>query len=1091
MRTVDGTSRVVGRARRRLSLLVVHGLLLAFVSAGVSLVVSAAPAGAAVTPTTLVQASLDDVCGLAVNSAGDLFICNYYSETVSVLAPTATTIFGVPVPANTITVVLPETADFSPNNIAIGPNNVLYVIESPEGIIQAESSTATNLYGTSVPADTLTTITALESLEDPAALAFDPAGTLYLADNDLNTISVLSSAGGTFFGQSVPSDVLTTVISTGLDQPDGLAIQGGGLFVSNSGNNTVSVITPTATTVFGVTTTADTPTTVMSGLNGPSALAFDPEGDLFVADEGGLSPGTTITVMPASTGILYGTSVTANTATTIFSSSTLDQPDALAFIGGNLFVGNFDGDSIVGVSSGPSTLFGQPAVVNVPTTLFSEIIEFPQGVAVDSSGTIFVSSPDLNTLDAFSKTGGTAFGIPVPADTLTRLPLPGLQSPYQLAFDPNDDLFMLNENGTLSVVTNDAEDIFGHPVAPDTPTTVLSGLVDPDMAIDSAGNIYISQRIAGTISVLSSTGGTFFGKSVSPDTLTTVVSSGLNEPGFLAFANGVLYISNENTGSVLALSNSPATIFGVNVPADTLTAVVSGLEDPLSLAVDSAGDLYVVNDEAFSSPIEVIAPTATTLFGMPVPADTLTVLVNNEDQNADLAYDSAGDLVISEYYNAGLEELVGGPPGPLTGGSGGAGTNAPLPVGVPPNTYSQPTDERVLSNGGVSFSASYGGATATVNVPAGALPQGTSVSLYPATNPEGIALGPGQTYISSFAVSWSYAGDPVPPTASSPITLTITDPSITTASLFYQETTSGLVPVTPSALSAGSVTFSFTSDPAYVVASPSSGSGSGGQGSTPGYDLVGSDGGVFAFGNSPFLGSLPGKGIHVSDIAGIVPTATDQGYFVVAADGGVFSFGNAPFLGSLPGDGVHVSDIVGMVPTANDQGYLLVGKDGGVFSFGNASYEGSLPSQGVHVSNIVGIAATPDARGYWLVSSSGVVYPFGDAKAYGNAASGSIVSIAATSDGGGYWLTSSTGGVDTLGDAGFFGSLPGIGVHASDVVSLIPSADGKGYLLIGKDGGTFAFGDASFPGSLPGMGVHVSSIVGGTDVATPMILCDR
>ncbi len=1024
MRNVGGTSRVaatrgvlggargtpkthngVGRARRRLSLLLVQGLFLATVSAGVSLLVSVAPAGAAVTPTTLVQAPLDDVCGLAVNSAGDMFICNYYSQTVSVLAPTSTTIFGVHVPANTLTVVVPDIGNPSPNNIAIGPNNVLYVIESPNGIIQAESSTATNLYGTSVPADTLTTITALDSLEQPVALAFDPAGNLYMADYDLNTISVLSSTGGTFFGQTVPVDVLTTVISSGLNKPDGLAIQGGNLFVSNSANNAVSVITPTAPTiVFGVSVpTADTPTTVMSGLDGPTALAFDPSGDLFVANEGNISAdGTTISVLPKSTGTLYGSHVTANTAETIFSSATLEEPDALAFIGDNLFVGNFAGDSIVGISSGPTTLFGQPAVVNAPTTLFSEIIEFPQGLAVDSAGTIFVASPPLNTLDAYSATGDTAFGIPVPPNTLTRLPLPGLQMPRTLAVDALGDLFMLNGNDTLSVVTNDTEDIFGHIVQPDTPTTLLTGLHASGMAIDSIGNIYLSDTNAGTISVLSQSGGTFFGTNVPADTLTTVVSSGFSNPESLALYDGVLYVANGNSSSVSAVSNSPTTVFGVAVPANTPTTVVSGLDLPLSLAFDGAGDLYFVNDKVVSgAPIEVMAPKATTLFGVAVPADTPTVLVNNEDQNADLAFDPAGDLIISEYYNAGLEEIVG-PSGCCPGGGGGGATSAPLPVGVPPNTYSQPTSERVGTTGGLSFSVSYGGASATVNVPSGALLPGTTVSLYPATNPAGIGLGVDQTYIASFAVSWSYPGDPVPVPASSPITLTINDPSITTTSLFYQETASGLVPVIPSSLSPGSVTFSFTSDPAYVVATPATGRNTSGQGSTQGYDLVGSDGGVFAFGNSPFLGSLPGKGIHVSDIAGIVPTATDQGYFLVGQDGGVFSFGNAPFLGSLPGKGVHVSDVVAMVPTANDEGYLLVGKDGGVFSFGNASYEGSLPGKGVHVSNIVGIAATPDGGGYWLVSSSGVVYPFGDAKTYGNAASGSIVSIAATSDGAGY-----------------------------------------------------------------------------------------
>ena len=101
-----------------------------------------------------------------------------------------------------------------------------------------------------------------------------------------------------------------------------------------------------------------------------------------------------------------------------------------------------------------------------------------------------------------------------------------------------------------------------------------------------------------------------------------------------------------------------------------------------------------------------------------------------------------------------------------------------------------------------------------------------------------------------------------------------------------------------------------------------------------GYDLVGSDGGVFAFGGAPFLGSLPGMGVHVKDIVGMVPTSNHGGYWLAGADGGMFTFGNAPFLGSLPGIGVHVHDIVGIVPTANDLGYFLVGRDGGVFAFG-------------------------------------------------------------------------------------------------------------------------------------------------------------
>jgi cell wall-associated NlpC family hydrolase len=246
-------------------------------------------------------------------------------------------------------------------------------------------------------------------------------------------------------------------------------------------------------------------------------------------------------------------------------------------------------------------------------------------------------------------------------------------------------------------------------------------------------------------------------------------------------------------------------------------------------------------------------------------------------------------------------------------------------------------------------------------------------------------------------------------------------------------------------------------------------------GATPnGYDLVGSDGGVFVFGGG-FYGSLPGLGVRVDDITGIVPNDTDTGYFLVGSDGGVFAF-NAPFSNSLPGLGVHVNDIAGIVPTLDDGGYFLVGRDGGVFSF-NAPFENSLPGLGISVDDITGIAATPDDNGYWLVGSDGAVYAFGDAHFYGAAPAGAV-GITATHDGGGYWVVGANGAVTRFGDAGNFSDLPAIGVAVDDIVSLVVTADSQGYNLIGSDGGVFSFGDAVNRGSLPGLGVHVDDVVG-------------
>jgi hypothetical protein len=249
-----------------------------------------------------------------------------------------------------------------------------------------------------------------------------------------------------------------------------------------------------------------------------------------------------------------------------------------------------------------------------------------------------------------------------------------------------------------------------------------------------------------------------------------------------------------------------------------------------------------------------------------------------------------------------------------------------------------------------------------------------------------------------------------------------------------------------------------------------------------GYWMVGRDGGVFAFGDAGFVGSLPGIGVHVNDIVGVVPTKDSGGYWMVGRDGGVFAFGDAGFVGSLPGIGVHVNDIVGVVPTPTGKGYWMVGSDGGVFAFGDAGFVGSLPGLGVHVNDIVGVVSTSTGKGYWMVGRDGGVFSFGDAGFVGSLPGdgvhvNDVVGVVPTATGRGYWMVGRDGGVFAFGNAGFVGSLPGLHVAVSDIVAVVPTKDSGGYWMVGSDGGAFAFGDAGFVGSLPGLHVAVSDIV--------------
>ena len=195
----------------------------------------------------------------------------------------------------------------------------------------------------------------------------------------------------------------------------------------------------------------------------------------------------------------------------------------------------------------------------------------------------------------------------------------------------------------------------------------------------------------------------------------------------------------------------------------------------------------------------------------------------------------------------------------------------------------------------------------------------------------------------------------------------------------------------------------------------------------PGYWMVGTDGGIFAFGDAGFHGSAGGN-VLTSSAVTVVPTPDDQGYWIITAAGAILPYGDAGFFGSLGGQRLN-RPIVGMAATADGNGYWLVASDGGIFAFGDAGFHGSA---GALILNrpIVGMSPTADGGGYWLVASDGGIFAFGDAPFHGSTGSfvlnRPIVGMAADLTGGGYWLVASDGGIFAFGDAPFFGSTGGI-----------------------------------------------------------------
>jgi hypothetical protein len=228
-------------------------------------------------------------------------------------------------------------------------------------------------------------------------------------------------------------------------------------------------------------------------------------------------------------------------------------------------------------------------------------------------------------------------------------------------------------------------------------------------------------------------------------------------------------------------------------------------------------------------------------------------------------------------------------------------------------------------------------------------------------------------------------------------------------------------------------------------------------GNADGITVADARGGVRVGGADTHVGDLPGLAVNPNQpITGLARTASNGGYWLVARDGGLFAFGDARFHGSMGGQRLN-QPVVGMAPTPSGNGYWMVARDGGIFAFGDARFHGSMGGQRLN-QPVVGMTATPSGNGYWLVAADGGIFAFGDATFHGSTAElrrRDIAHIAALPAGGGYRIVSTAGNVWCFGAARCSGDTAG-----KATIGIQTSMSGDGYRLVGADGSVAAFGDA-------------------------------
>jgi sugar lactone lactonase YvrE len=180
------------------------------------------------------------------------------------------------------------TGFYFPFGIAIDRSGFIFVTEPSSGLIKKVTPAGVvSTYSGTGFAEYRDGPAATAGYFYPEGLAFDQSGNLFVADSGNDLIRKITPEGlvSTFAGTQYANAHRDGVGATALfDGPTGLAFDGAGnLFVSDSYNRCVRKITPDAV----VTTLAGTPRRAGGPFHSPGALAVHRDGTLFVLDGSG------------------------------------------------------------------------------------------------------------------------------------------------------------------------------------------------------------------------------------------------------------------------------------------------------------------------------------------------------------------------------------------------------------------------------------------------------------------------------------------------------------------------------------------------------------------------------------------------------------------------------------------------------------------------------------------------------------------------------------------------------------------------------------------------------------------------------------
>jgi sugar lactone lactonase YvrE len=287
----------------------------------------------------------------------------------------------------------------------------------------------------------------------------------------------------------------------------GVAVDASGnIYIADSGNNLIRKVSPTGSisTVAGGGTGGDGGPATAARLSNPQYVAIDTSGNLFIAETSGnrvrrVSPAGTISTFAG--GVVQGFSGDGGPAT----SALLNGPSSLALdTTGNLYIADAGNSRVrkVAPNGTISTVAGNgSAVVGADGTLATASAAAPTQIALDASGNLYMTEQvyvrRVSPSGVLTTVAGAATGSTSPSDGSPATSGPILYA-RGIAVDGFGNLFItdgkgirkVNPAGTISTVAGAATQGYSGDGGPATSANFQN---PTQVAVDSNGNLYIAE----------------------------------------------------------------------------------------------------------------------------------------------------------------------------------------------------------------------------------------------------------------------------------------------------------------------------------------------------------------------------------------------------------------------------------------------------------------------------------------------------------------------------------------------------------------------------------------------------------------------